>query len=87
MEHDPLTIGYFYNANHRRIYVYLQTLQDVGGWQNRDIIKYFTDYARACFKSFGDRVSKTSVVNKETNSCLISIYMHGMRVSGERFET
>ncbi|XP_048455197.1 lactase/phlorizin hydrolase [Rhincodon typus] len=33
-----------------------QALQDIGGWQNEDIIKAFSDYADFCFATFGDRV-------------------------------
>ncbi|XP_078085433.1 lactase/phlorizin hydrolase-like [Mustelus asterias] len=33
-----------------------QALQDVGGWQNEDIIRVFRDYADFCFATFGDRV-------------------------------
>jgi len=34
-----------------------QALQDRGGWDNRDTIGYFTDYADTIFRSLGDRVS------------------------------
>ncbi|XP_066477611.1 lactase/phlorizin hydrolase [Tiliqua scincoides] len=33
-----------------------QALQDLGGWQNENIISAFIDYASFCFASFGDRV-------------------------------
>ncbi|GCC31093.1 hypothetical protein chiPu_0009549 [Chiloscyllium punctatum] len=33
-----------------------QALQDIGGWQNEDIIQAFSDYADFCFATFGDRV-------------------------------
>ncbi|KAM4697905.1 lactase/phlorizin hydrolase [Rhinophrynus dorsalis] len=33
-----------------------QPLQDVGGWQNENIIEAFAEYADFCFSNFGDRV-------------------------------
>lgn len=33
-----------------------QTLQDRGGWANRDTADYFSDYAACMYKSLGDRV-------------------------------
>ncbi|UCF99775.1 MAG: beta-glucosidase [Spirochaetaceae bacterium] len=33
-----------------------QSLQDKGGWKNRDTVKYFTDYAGTMFDRFCDRV-------------------------------
>ncbi|KAJ8924095.1 hypothetical protein NQ315_006877 [Exocentrus adspersus] len=29
-----------------------QSLQDIGGWTNPEVVKYFTDYARICFQYF-----------------------------------
>ena len=39
-----------------------QPFQDMGGWPNRALVDLFNDYARVCFKEFGDRVG-----------CLVSI--------------
>ena len=33
-----------------------QILQDDGGWANDQIVGDFVDYARTCFKKFGDLV-------------------------------
>ncbi|XP_054758147.2 lactase/phlorizin hydrolase-like [Lytechinus pictus] len=33
-----------------------QALQDIGGWENEDLIDLFNDYADLCFQRFGDRV-------------------------------
>uniref|UniRef100_A0A914XGY9 beta-glucosidase n=1 Tax=Plectus sambesii TaxID=2011161 RepID=A0A914XGY9_9BILA len=33
-----------------------QALQDLGGWFNRQIVDWYADYARFCFKNFGDKV-------------------------------
>lgn len=33
-----------------------QALQDAGGWLNESIVDRFNDYARFCFRTFGDRV-------------------------------
>ncbi|KAM6175050.1 lactase/phlorizin hydrolase [Erethizon dorsatum] len=33
-----------------------QALQDLGGWQNENMVDAFLDYAAFCFSTFGDRV-------------------------------
>ncbi|KAG8125102.1 hypothetical protein E2320_020395 [Naja naja] len=33
-----------------------QALQDIGGWENPDLIELFNSYADFCFQTFGDRV-------------------------------
>ncbi len=41
-----------------------QALQDRGGWTNRDIVGWFSDYTSLCAKSFGDRVKNWIVLNE-----------------------
>ena len=38
------------------MFMYLQALQDNGGFENESLVKYFEVYANFCFKTFGDRV-------------------------------
>ena len=33
-----------------------QNLQEIGGWENEELIEIFGDFARVCYESFGDRV-------------------------------
>ena len=39
-------------------------LQALGGWENREIVKWFTDYAKVCFENFGDRVKYWFTINE-----------------------
>ena len=39
-------------------------LQSLGGWANREIVKWFTDYAKVCFENFGDRVKNWFTLNE-----------------------
>lgn len=41
-----------------------QQLQDIGGWLNRDVGKYFADYAAAMVKRYGDRVKNWTTLNE-----------------------
>jgi len=41
-----------------------QALQDRGGWANRDVIHWFSDYARAVFDKLGDRVQRWATLNE-----------------------
>ena len=39
-------------------------LEHKGGWTNRDIIHWFTEYVQCCSRHFGDRVVKWMVLNE-----------------------
>ena len=41
-----------------------QALELKGGWTNRDIIEWFTNYTAVCAKHFGDRVKHWMVMNE-----------------------
>lgn len=41
-----------------------QTLQDRGGWANREIVEWFGDYSRVVFERFGDRVELWATLNE-----------------------
>ena len=34
-----------------------QALQDIGGWENEELVDHFANFARVCYENFGDRVS------------------------------
>jgi beta-glucosidase len=50
-----------------------QALQDVGGWQNRDIADQFTDYAMIVHRRVGDRVKHYATFNEPN---VISVLGH-----------
>ena len=41
-----------------------QTLEDKGGWANREIVPAFIEYATACTEAFGDRVNNWITLNE-----------------------
>lgn len=41
-----------------------QALEGRGGWTNRGVVDWFTDYTRLCARSFGDRVKQWMVMNE-----------------------
>ena len=41
-----------------------QSLQDLGGWTNRDVAGWFADYANLLFERYGDRVKKWVTLNE-----------------------
>ncbi len=52
-----------------------QVLQDKGGWENRDTIDAFNEYAVAMFKEFGDKVSKWITINEPWCASFLSNYL------------
>lgn len=55
-----------------------QAVQDVyGGWLNETTSDLFADYARICFREFGDRVSE-NIIHKlrHSSSCPLNILVY-----------
>ncbi len=48
-----------------------QTLQDKGGWANREIIDWFCNYVETCTKAFGDKVKNWMVFNEPAVFCIL----------------
>lgn len=58
-----------------------QALQDKGGWANRDIVGWFTDYAEIMTRALGDRVPRICTFNEPNIFALIG-YMLGRHAPG-----
>ncbi len=58
-------------------------LQQKGGWTNRDILGWFTDYVEVCVKNFGDRVKNWMVLN-EPMAFTGAGYFLGLHAPGKR---
>ncbi len=39
-------------------------MQKIGGWENKEVVEAYTNYAKICFKLFGDRVKKWTTFNE-----------------------
>ncbi|MEZ4977970.1 MAG: GH1 family beta-glucosidase [Chitinophagales bacterium] len=60
-----------------------QLLQDKGGWANREVISWFSEYVEVCAKHFGDRVKNWMVFNEPMAFTGLG-YLSGMHAPGER---
>lgn len=59
------------------------TLQDRGGWMNRDIAKWFADYATLIGEKFGDRLHATATINEPWCVAFLSHFL-GVHAPGYR---
>jgi beta-glucosidase len=59
---DPLVTLYHWDLP--------QKLQDQGGWDNRDTVSHFADYAAYIFETLGDRVAKWITFNEPSIAAL-----------------
>jgi len=41
-----------------------QALEERGGWTNRDVVEWFSDYVTFCVNTFGDRVKNWMILNE-----------------------
>jgi len=62
-----------------------QALQDIGGWENRDVADAFSIYARTCFEQFGDRVNYWITFNEVINFIMLG-YRDGIHPPGVKDE-
>ena len=60
-----------------------QVLEDKGGWTNRDIVNWFSEYVTICTKHFGDRVKNWMVLN-EPMAYAGAGYFLGVHAPGKR---
>jgi beta-glucosidase len=58
-----------------------QHLEDKGGWTNRDIVGWFSEYVNFCTQQFGDRVKNWIILN-EPQSFTIVGYFAGIHAPG-----
>jgi beta-glucosidase len=59
------------------------SLQDKGGWMNRDIAGWFSDYAALVQRSFGDRIHALATINEPWCVAFLSHYL-GIHAPGYR---
>lgn len=39
-------------------------MQEIGGWENREVVNHYADFAKTCFTLFGDRVKRWFTFNE-----------------------
>lgn len=60
-----------------------QALQNKGGWVNRDVINWFSEYATTCTKIYGDKVKNWMVLNEPLAFTSLG-YLLGLHAPGQR---
>lgn len=60
-----------------------QVLEDKGGWTNRDVVDWFSEYTHLAAKSYGDRVKNWMVLNEPFAFTTLG-YMLGWHAPGKR---
>jgi beta-glucosidase len=60
-----------------------QALEDRGGWKNREIVGWFSEYALLCCERFGDRVRNWIVLNEPMAVAGLG-YTSGMHAPGKK---
>lgn len=72
---DPWVTLYHWDLPH--------ALELKGGWTNRDIVSWFSDYTELCARNFGDRVKNWMVIN-EPSVFTGAGYFLGIHAPGKR---
>lgn len=60
-----------------------QILEDKGGWKNRDIVNWFSEYTHTCAKAYGDKVKNWMILNEPVASSVLG-YLLGIHAPGKR---
>ncbi|WP_337870978.1 GH1 family beta-glucosidase [Meiothermus sp.] len=60
-----------------------QVLEDRGGWTNREIVGWFSEYVEVCSRAFGDKVKHWMVLNEPTVFTVLG-YLQGTHAPGRR---
>lgn len=60
-----------------------QRLEDKGGWTNRDIVEWFSDYTDICTRLLGDKVKKWIVLNEPMSFTGLG-YFSGYHAPGKK---
>jgi beta-glucosidase len=60
-----------------------QALEEKGGWKNREVVSWFSEYATLCAELFGDRVKNWIVLNEPMAVAALG-YTTGLHAPGKR---
>ncbi len=60
-----------------------QILEDKGGWTNREIINWFSEYVQICIKEFGGKVKNWIILNEPLSFTGLG-YMMGIHAPGKK---